>query len=266
MLLNAGSSNMFGVVNNPTVNFAPHSSGLFVPPATGSTLNGASSNGLIAGIPANLQVVAGQGALAAPLAQSQTYDQFRLLGVNSQGQGNQPQIFQQLYFMPAFGFGSGTQPNQPWVPNAYNLGLANQQWSFPSQSDLGFQAPAPWYRPTAHYQQADQETPENLLVHDATDDTTAQQLPQADENVDQSNKQWSVPDEESLSLTSSRQEEPAAVDAVFTAAPEEIGIPDSLWLSALAPVPFAALATGLPGFVPSAEPAAPLSNGGGSPE
>jgi hypothetical protein len=53
----------------------------------------------------------------------------------------------------AFGFGSGVQPNQPWVPNAYNLGLANQQWAYPSLSDRGFQGTPPWTRQIAHLQE-----------------------------------------------------------------------------------------------------------------
>lgn len=45
------------------------------------------------------------------------------------------------------GFGSGTDPNAPWQPNAYNVGLANHQYSYPSQTDVGFTAVPPWHRP-----------------------------------------------------------------------------------------------------------------------
>jgi hypothetical protein len=57
----------------------------------------------------------------------------------------------------AFGFGSGAQPNQPWVPNAYNLGLANQQSAYPSLSDHGFQVTPPWIRRVAHFQEKNAE-------------------------------------------------------------------------------------------------------------
>jgi hypothetical protein len=64
----------------------------------------------------------------------------------------------------AFGFGSGAQPNQPWVPNAYNLGLANQQSAYPSMSDFGFQA-APWIRRVAHFQEKNaQDAPDEQLT------------------------------------------------------------------------------------------------------
>jgi len=62
------------------------------------------------------------------------------LGANSQGQAQlgQPILFTpNSIFFSSYGFGSGTQPNQPWVPNAYNLGLAKGQMSFPSMSDFG---------------------------------------------------------------------------------------------------------------------------------
>lgn len=62
----------------------------------------------------------------------------------------------------ALGFGSGTQPNQPWVPNAYNLGLANHQWAYPSMSDHGFPSPGPWYHSS------------NRLPQDAGDDPLRQ--------------------------------------------------------------------------------------------
>lgn len=37
-----------------------------------------------------------------------------------------------------YGFGSGMMPNAPWMPAAYNLGLANHPFNSLSQSDLGY--------------------------------------------------------------------------------------------------------------------------------
>jgi hypothetical protein len=45
------------------------------------------------------------------------------------------------------GFGSGTDPNAPWQPDAYNLGLANHQYGYPSMTDVGFTAVPPWHHP-----------------------------------------------------------------------------------------------------------------------
>jgi hypothetical protein len=252
-------------LNNATVNFAPQSIGQTLAPSPNTQVTSAatSNNGATQAVIANLLAPFTQGALAAPLAQGQPYDQFRLLAVNSQGQGNQPQVFQQIYFMGAFGFGSGTQPNQPWVPNAYNLGLANQQCAFPSQSDFGFQTPPPGYHPTAHLQRNDngpdtdgREVPEALLVHE----TTEAKPVRTDRKTDNQSEEGRYPAEQQLPL-----EHPAARqdqlerndDAVFdrddTRVSEDTSIPDALWLSALGPVPLAALMTGLPAFPSPAE-------------
>jgi hypothetical protein len=45
------------------------------------------------------------------------------------------------------GFGSGSEPNAPWRPNSYNLGLANHQYGYPTQTDVGFTTVPPWYHP-----------------------------------------------------------------------------------------------------------------------
>jgi hypothetical protein len=238
MLLDMGAANVLVVLNNPSVNSAPQSSGL--------TLSPTPTSGQIVAVPANLQAAATQGALVAPLAQNQLYDQFRLLAVNSQGSGNQLQIFQQLFFQPAFGFGSGTQPNQPWVLNAYNLGLANQQWSFPSQSDLGFQAPPSWNHPIAHYQPGKDQPeveepvkPESLLVHESVNDADTEPLPSPTQQ-DQTEADSIRPAAEDPLIEGTLRADGSQPDAMI--------LPDSLWLSALAPAPLAALVAGLPGI------------------
>jgi hypothetical protein len=255
MLLDVGASNVLGGLNNATFNTAPQSIGLTLPPTPGNT-----ANSITPATVANVLVPLTQGALAAPLAQNQLYDQFRLLAVNSQGQGNQPQVFQQFYFMGAFGFGSGTQPNQPWVPNAYNLGLANGQWAFPSQSDFGSPSLPPWTRPLAHLRLHDnrpdtEQVPETVLVHLRTDDEPTPvdcKADHTDEDLPPPAEQVTPPADSSLypERTAWNRGDAAVEEALFS---EDMDLPDPLWLSALAPTPVAAVVMGLPGLQPSAE-------------
>lgn len=89
-------------------------------------------------------------------SQDQTNSQFRAFAVNSQGVTNQLYQTTANILLDAYGFGSGTQPNAPWMPAAYNLGLGNHQNGYPSQSDLGFSATPPWFHPVAQSQSDDQ--------------------------------------------------------------------------------------------------------------
>ena len=69
--------------------------------------------------------------------QDQLDSQFRDFAVNSQGINNQLyQTMADLLFA-VYGFGSGVMPNAPWMPAAYNLGLANHQYDYATQPDLG---------------------------------------------------------------------------------------------------------------------------------
>jgi hypothetical protein len=71
-------------------------------------------------------------------SQDQLNSQFRDFGVNSQGGNNQlDQALTNILF-DVYGFGSGVMPNAPWMPAAYNLGLANNQFGYSLQSDLGY--------------------------------------------------------------------------------------------------------------------------------
>jgi hypothetical protein len=84
---------------------------------------------------------AGESSLAvtsAFLSQDQLGAQFRDFAVNSQGEINQ--LYQAMANMlyDIYGFGSVAMPNAPWMPAAYNLGLANHQFNYPLQSDLGY--------------------------------------------------------------------------------------------------------------------------------
>jgi len=151
-------------------NFAPLSIGLALPLGT----NFPATTGVTT---QTFPTAGGETALAATSAsvtQNQVNSQFRDFAVNSQGESNQ--LFQTTtnILIDAYGFGSGTQPNAPWAPAAYNLGLGNHQFGYPSQSDLGFSATPPWFRPTTQSLPQDQTsdadtdedlTPESLLIH-----------------------------------------------------------------------------------------------------
>jgi hypothetical protein len=110
----AASGNVLGNLNNATINTNLASSGLVLTPnPTFATLNA--------------------------VALGTFFNGFASLNLGQQG-AIVPSNFLNVptsFLFNAFGFGSGTQPNQPWVPNAYNLGLANGQFAFPSQADFG---------------------------------------------------------------------------------------------------------------------------------
>lgn len=148
MLLSAaGSANQMGPINNPTlINFNTPTTGQLV----SNGPNGLPGIPIANGQPVNLLNPVTVTALANQFAQGmQATQQFRALGVNSQGQGNFDFLALQMTFLTtATGFGSGTWPNRPWVPAAYNLGLANHQYGYPSQSDLGFLSAPPWANST----------------------------------------------------------------------------------------------------------------------
>lgn len=138
--------NSLGATNNPTVNAAPASTGLVVVGSPGQTIGNnpfPSVGGAPGGQNGALGLLVGAAAVNSLGLDDASVGLFASSAVNSHG------IFNQLVatFVPnVYGFGSGTQPGQPWVPNAYNLGLANHQSSFPSMSDLGFQPTAAWPR------------------------------------------------------------------------------------------------------------------------
>jgi hypothetical protein len=75
---------------------------------------------------------------SAFVSQDQLNSQFRDFAINSQAVQNQfIQTTADILF-GAYGFGSGTTPNAPWMPAAYNLGLGNHQFNYSLQPDLGY--------------------------------------------------------------------------------------------------------------------------------
>lgn len=278
MLLSTAAANQFGGLNNPSTNFNTQEVGIVLPQqGAASPLNNALGITQLA----NSLPLSTLGAQADLMAQGHLNDQFRAFSVNSEGQGNQAQYQQQQILFDAYGFGSGAQPNAPWKPAAYNLGLANHQYGYATQSDNGFQQVPPWYhssmQPTRHTQPQDEplasEEPDSSLVQDKMSE--GQQKPQQDEqNSDRWNeKLWEDarlpqrgdPDVEKalFALTAPTNDESNTRSSAvsFTEkATEEEGIPSSLWLSALAPAQFAALVVGLPAVeapVASGEVASP---------
>lgn len=268
MLLSTAGANQFGGLNNPTTNFNTQAVGNVLPQ------QGILNNALGITQLANSLPLSTLGAQADLMAQGHLNDQFRAFSVNSEGQGNQAQFQQQQLSFDAFGFGSGVQPNAPWKPAAYNLGLANHQYGYATQSDNGFQQVPPWYhssmQPTQHTQPQDEslvsEEPDSSLVPDKMRE--GQQNTQQDEqNGDGWNeKLWEDaqlpqrgdPDVEKalFALTAPTNDESNTRSSAvsFTEkATEEEGIPSSLWLSALAPAQFAALIVGLPAVEAPAE-------------
>lgn len=275
MLLDASSGLIGGSFNNPNLNnnFNLVSSGIVLP-TPGFTSFGSSSvaNGAnpahsftFTGL-ANSEVGA-QSATSTFLAQDQLYSQFRLFAVNSEGPDFQREQQQLAFFMAAAdGFGSGSQPNAPWKPNAYNLGLANGQFGYSTQTDMGFSAspgirrgvnladrslprnqnPArnPAQNPPLNQNEEAAEMPEELAPKRNLREPEQAPQDQKDKDIDDAN-------EDLKALT--EQQAPEKQSPIEAVTQEDGSLPDSLWLSALAPVPMPALVAGLPGIAAAAE-------------
>lgn len=247
------ASGQLGGDNNLVFNGAAASSGNVLPIPT-SGYNVVADSGTSA-----------QAAASAFLDQDQLYAQFRLFGVNSQGNNSQSgQQSTANILRDAYGFGSGSQPNAPWKPNAYNLGLANHQFGYSTQTDNGFPSVPPWSTPTAQSLPKDQNP---LLDQDQApasnkdekETEASQQLAthwliqeqdeaQQHDRLDQDFADKS--DELKALMEQQASEKKAPVEA---AAPADSGIPDEVLLSTLAPAQMAALVVGLPGMPGSAE-------------
>jgi hypothetical protein len=194
----AASNNMPGVINNTstvTASSTQQNSFVLAPTLTTAQLNGFAV-GAFPTAGSLTMVSLSVGVFAAFPVTNQFYAQLNGLGINTLGQqglgfsNSLPNFFQTVY-----GFGSGTQPAQPWVPNAYNLGLANQQAAYPTMADQGFQAPGSWrIRPIAHLQEENvdanpldkQPVPPRIFVaakESAEDDNPADKI-SADEDAD----------------------------------------------------------------------------------
>lgn len=195
------------------------------------------------------------------LAQNQPYSQFRLFGINSQGDSARfAQHSTASILRDAFGFGSGTMPNAPWMPKVYSVGLANNQYGYPSQTDMGFTTVPPWARHTAQSlpkkQDLDQdnpvEKPEKTVEKNEEAVEKAEQVAAKRALLEQEQPTPDTKDRDSEDPRKDvepRMEQPASEkqSPLESVQREDGSLPDSLLLSALAPVPMAALVTGLPG-------------------
>jgi len=312
LLSTAGSANQMGGANNPTlVNFSLPTTSFLVtqnPIDRTGIANGTSfSNSVL-----NANQPLSFTALADQLVQgAQATTQFRALGVNSQGQGNpllQNQFFQLAFFTTAAGFGSGTWPNRPWVPAAYNLGLANHQFGYPSQADLGFQTAPPWANSvnqlSVRNTPLDEEgtwIPEHLLIDHSTEEPEQGVKDQSYKPFSENEKALpEKPELQEQGEPSLKRGDPSTEEALFmpygktvndpiranrslpnnryflsdaqtiqseeqvqpSPAEEKMGIPTTLWLSALAPAQLTAMVAGLPAVPASAEPAASAPTAG----
>lgn len=275
-LLDASSGLIGGSFNNPNLNsnfnFASNGNVL---PTPGFTSFGASSvaNGANPAHSLNFAGLASSevGAEAASstfLAQDQLYGQFRIFGVNSQG--DSPRLGWEttgFFLRDAYGFGSGGQPNAPWKPNAYNLGLANGQFSYSTQNDMGFSSVPPWVR--RGFNQAARPLPRNqdharnpdqtppLDQEKESAEAPEQSMPkrplheQEQAPQDRMDKDREDPNEDLKGMMDQpASEKQSPIEAVTQ---EDGSLPDSLWLSALAPVPMTALVAGLPGMAAALE-------------
>lgn len=229
MLLSAAVNNV-PTLNNSAATFNTQQIGLTLPQVQPNQLgNPLAVTQIVNGMQFPILSGVAIGAQANLPAQSQLYDQFRAFGVNSQGQGNAFPTMQWLYAQTAMGFGSGTQPNAPWMPAAYNLGLANHQVGYPSQSDLGFSPTPPWFRPTTQplspYQALDADTdesltPESLRIHQPkeeqhwTDDQTIDESEKTTARTQNPEENEQADSEETV--PGAVRGDPAIEDALFT--------------------------------------------------
>lgn len=273
VLLDASSGVIGGGLDNLSVNTSLGSTGVVLPVfgsgphATG--LAGLSSSG-----------TASLGAASSSLSQDQPNSQLRTFGVNSQGDDTRLGLSTMASMLSdAYGFGSGVQPNAPWAPAAYNLGLANHQYGYPSQIDNGFSSVAPWQHRTASLQpESDPTDPATQEVHSevvpdrksrheqsqtdefrledkAEDEKTLlektateeakPELPRDDPAIEQAlfADPFLILKTTSTDRSSSRNVHENDTDAVMR---EDDGIPSSLWVSTVAPAQIAALVVGLP--------------------
>lgn len=208
----------------------------------------------------------GSGAEAASssfFAQDQLYSQFRAFGANSEGEGSQ--LFQQVtanILRDAYGFGSGSQPNAPWKPNAYNLGLANHQFNYSTQTDNGFSSVSPQSARVAQSPTKEQNSPlKQYQLPSPNPDEEAIQPPEQlaarlslrEQEQSKQDRQDEDVGEKNDDLKELLEQQTSEKKPVEMTVPVNSTLPDSLWLSALAPAPMAALVAGLPGLSPAAE-------------
>lgn len=263
-LLNAAGGLIDGSSGNIALNsnYNLASNGVILPIPGTARANGAdpthsyNSSGLAAGGPT------ADAASASFLAQDQPSAQFRLFAVNSQSESFRLFQTQNNILLDAYGFGSGTWPNRPWMPAAYNVGLGNHQFMYSSQADHGFSSvppnvypqsgtiPIAQSQPKKQQQRLDEEDgkakeqPEQVLVRKSTLEQEESPRKRADKDINDQNEQKKPVREEEAT------EKKQSADQVLE---RDLSLPNSLWLSVLAPAPVTALVAGLPGEAAEAD-------------
>lgn len=177
------------------------------------------------------------------------------------------------------------------MPAAYNLGLGNHQFNYPSQADHGFPPAAPWFLPftqrVQHDQRPDDEQatriPELILIQQTTPDQGKDQPDWQKQSTWDHREGKILPSEKQPVMEDSegelRRVDPATEDALFTeplaalsteranvkhgldtnenamngSLSENETIPSPWVISAIAPAQMAALVAGLPGVAAPAE-------------
>jgi len=266
-LLDASSGLIGGAFNNLALNsnFNQASNG-FISPIPGANnfgssgiANGANPQHALAFTGLANSDVGAQSASSTFLAQDQLYSQFRLFAVNSQGPDFQLEQQQLINFLvPSFGFGSGTWPNRPWMPAAYNVGLANHQFGYPSQSDNGFLSapqwtyPMPGTIPIGQHQAEQQLGDDDGILLEKPEQKMPQKsmLQQKQNQQEETQQKWIDDDTDDMDETggvwmeTSASEKASLADQVLQ---EDAYLPASVWLTIFAPAPMTALVAGLPG-------------------
>lgn len=117
-------STILGPANNPSVNFS-FNNGLPLAQFTNSPfLNAPQTTGSASQATPNPTQSYALGGMDSTLAQDLRIAEFRMMGINSQGQnGNVSMI--PPWFNEAVGFGSGVVPGRPWMLASMTNGLAN---------------------------------------------------------------------------------------------------------------------------------------------
>jgi hypothetical protein len=238
VMLDASSGVLGGGLNNLSFNTSSASTGVELPVFT-SGPHATGLAGLSAGGAASL------GTAGSYLTQDQPNSQFRIFGINSEGDDNRLGLRSMMSVLfDAYGFGSGVQPNAPWKPAAYNLGLANHQFDYPTELDNGYGGVPPWHHPVAADQTdaaVDEKTPES-------DDANAPLIsPSA--RPDEPPERGDPTLEEKLFgdplTTLATAAETQRVYCHENNTSEDGSIPNVLWLAALPPSHLAVLAAGL---------------------
>lgn len=125
MVPSTTASFLQGPANNPNINFGPQNQGLLVAQFPNSPfLNAPQATGTVAQATPNPTQTYAIGAMDSTLAQDLRIAEFRMMGINSQGQNGNVSMMPPWY-NESVGLGSGVMPGRPWMLAYMGQGLAN---------------------------------------------------------------------------------------------------------------------------------------------